>query len=375
MTETEQTIASLYKDKYGQLVALVLQRFNALGIESAEDIVQDAFAEASARWPVHGAPLNPAGWLYEVCKNKSINWLKRTARTIDLSSITVAVESEEITEHQFKDLQLRMLMACCHPHLVPKTQVILALKYVANLKVENIARQLGASIDTVEKTLYRARQKIKEEALILSEVNGFSKDRLSILHKVIYMIFNEGYKQPGNKLDHGKMMCEEALVLNKSLLDSSLYNSETKALNALMLFNAARLDTRFDSSGKPIELEFQDRNLWNRKLIKLGQHFLEQSEDTVFSPYHLEACIAYVHCSALRFEETHWAAICKYYEVLLKIYPSPFAEINYAVALQYNRQDEKAYHILMNLYRNPLFNKLPILEISLKKYRERHKKN
>ncbi len=372
MSEVNKTIASLYKDKYGQLVALLLQKFNSLPIESAEDLVQEAFAEATVRWPDQGIPLNAGGWLYQTCKNKAINLLKKTARLSDLSLVVSAIESEELSEHDFKDAQLRMLIACCHPHLAPKTQVMLALKYVANLKVENIALQLGTTIDNIEKTLYRARQKIKDESLMLSGIrNQYSKDRLSILHKVIYLIFHEGYKQSGNNLDQGKMMCEEALVLNKSLLDSRYSNSETKALQALMLFNVARIETRYDPNGQPIELEYQDRSLWNKELIKLGHLMLEESEDTTFSPYHLEASIAFVHCSAQKFDDTDWAVICKYYEVLLKIYPSPFAEINYAVALQYNHQAEKAYAILMSLYQNPYLNKLPILESSLKKCRER----
>jgi predicted RNA polymerase sigma factor len=249
---------------------------------------------------------------------------------------------------------------------------VLALKYVANLKVENIALQLGTELDSIEKMLYRARQKIKSEALVLStNADVYPKERLSIVHKVIYLIFNEGYKQTGEKISQGKIMCEDALMLNKFLFDSPLCNSETKALQALMLFNIARFDTRFDANGNAVELEYQDRNNWNASLIQLAHKLLNESEDLSFSPYHLEAAIACVHCSAQKFEDTDWAAICKYYEALLKIYPSPFAEINYAVALQYNHQNEKAFQILIELHRNPYFNKMPLLEISIQKYYDR----
>ncbi len=372
MTEVEKRIEGLYKDKFGQLISLILQRFPSLPFESAEDIVQESFAEAATRWPGQGVPENPSGWLYQTCKNKSINLLKKTSRTGDLSMAkTVSVSMEE-PDPGFKDAQLMMLLACCHPYLTPKTQVVLALKYVANLKVDSIAMHFGVGLDAIEKTLHRARQKIKSEALILSgDYNGYSEGRLSVVHKVIYLIFNEGYKQSGDNVSRGKLMCEEALILNKSLFDSALCNSETKALQALMLFNSARFDTRFDAQGNAIELEHQDRTGWNGSLIKLAYRLLIASEDSTFSPYHLEASIASMHCAAAKFEETNWEAICKYYEALLKIYPSPFAEINYAVALQYNRQDEKALRILTNLHRNPYYNKLPILEVSLRKYFER----
>ena len=285
---------------------------------------------------------------------------------------TVPVAADEISEDGFKDAQLRMLMACCHPHLTPKTQVVLALKYVANLKVENIALQFGAEPDAIEKMLYRARQKIKSESLDLStRLYGNSTERLSVMHKVIYLIFNEGYKQSGEKISQGKIMCEDALMLNKFLFDSPLCNPETKALQALMLFNVARFDARFDAQGNAVELEYQDRTLWDQSLIQLACFLLTESEDSIFSPYHLEAAIACVHCAARKFEDTDWEAICKYYEVLLKVYPNPFAEINYAVALQYNRQNDKALRILMDLRRNPYFNKLPILDMTIRKYFER----
>src|SRR3984885_4093752 len=377
MNEFEKRIEILYKERFGQLISLILQRFRHLSIEWAEDIVQETFTAAALHWPKTGMPENPSGWLYQTCKNKSINLLKKNSKTADLSlAKTVSVAADEISEDGFKDAQLRMLMACCHPHLTPKTQIVLALKYVANLKVENIARQFGAEPDAIEKMLYRARQKIKSESLILSTgLYGYPVERLSVMHKIIYLIFNEGYKQSGEKKSQGKILCEDALMLNKFLFDSPLCNPETKALQALMLFNVARFDARFDAEGNAVELEYQDRALWDQSLIQLAGFLLSESEDTNFSPYHLEAAIAYVHCTARKFEDTDWEAICKYYDVLLKVYPSPFAEINYAVALQYNRQNEKAFRILMDLHRNPYFNKLPILDKTIQKYFKRFKTN
>jgi RNA polymerase sigma factor (sigma-70 family) len=377
MNEFEQRIEILYKERFGQLISLMLQRFQHLSIDWAEDVVQETFAAAAIHWPKTGMPANPSGWLYQVCKNKSINLLKQNSKTGDLSlAKSVSVAAEEISEDGFKDAQLRMLMACCHPHLTPKTQIVLALKYVANLKIENIALQFGAEPDAIEKMLCRARQKIKSGSLISStRPYGYSTDRLSVMHKVIYLIFNEGYKQSGDKISRGKIMCEDALMLNKFLFDSPLCNPETKALQALMLFNVARFDARFDAQGNAVELEYQDRTLWDQSLIQLAGFLLTESEDSTFSPYHLEAAIAYVHCAARKFEDTDWEAICKYYAVLLKVYPSPFAEINYAVALQYNQQNDKAFRILMDLHRNPYFNKLPILDITIQKYFNRVKTN
>ena len=374
MNECDRRIEILYKERFGQLISLILQRFRHMPIDWAEDIVQEAFTAAALNWPKTGMPENPSGWLYQTSKNKSINLLKKNSKTSDLSMAeTVPLAADEISEDGFKDAQLRMLMACCHPHLTPKTQIVLALKYVFNLKIENIALQFGAEPDAIEKMLYRARQKIKSGSLILSSgLYGYSLERLSVMHKVIYLIFSEGYKQSGEKIRQGKIMCEDALLLNKYLFDSPLCTPETKALLALMIFNVARFDARFDAQGNAVELEYQDRSLWDQSLIQLANFLLSKSEAAVFSPYHLEAAIASVHCAARKFKDTDWEAICKYYAVLLKVYPSPFAEINYAVALQYNHQNDKAFRILMDLHQNPYFNKLPILELTIRKYFKRY---
>jgi RNA polymerase sigma factor (sigma-70 family) len=365
MTNTNIEITALYKEHFGQLVSLLLSRFPALSIESAEDVVQDSFADAAALWPVQGIPRNQPGWLYIVGKNKAINLLKKLGRNEELSlAVTMPVHIGEIAEHHLKDAQLQMLAACCHPHLPPKVQVVLALKYVANLKVNNIALQLGVQPDAIEKMLYRAKQKIKEASLVLSAGRTSDiKERLSVMHKVIYLIFSEGYQ-------HGRQLCEEALILNKDLLDSPLCTTETKALQALLLFHIARLPALSDSDGNLIELECQDRSLWNAPMIRLAQQYLADSEALVFSPYHLEAAIACVHCLASTFDDTNWAAICTYYEVLLKIYPSPFAEINYATSLLYAGQSERAYQILTDLQQHVYFNRSPLLNTALGKYFE-----
>src|SRR6202789_2993177 len=189
MNDVDKRIEILYKERFGQLISLILQRFRHLPIDWAEDIVQETFAAAALHWPKTGMPENPSGWLYQTCKNKSINLLKKISKTGDLSlAKTMSVAAEEISEDGFKDAQLRMLMACCHPHLTPKTQIVLALKYVFNLKVENIALQFGAEPDAIEQMLYRARQKIKSESLISStRPYSYSVERLSVMHKVIYL--------------------------------------------------------------------------------------------------------------------------------------------------------------------------------------------
>ena len=197
------------------------------------------------------------------------------------------------------------------------------------------------TIDGVDKILLRARQKIKDEKILLEEpVPTALKPRLPIVHKILYLIFNEGYKSSWGKEILREELCEDALLMTKGLIDSGLANHETTALYALMLFNSARFKSRFGISGELLDLEMQDRSLWNSDLILLATDFLLQSRNEKLSSYHLEASIAFIHCTAKSFNTTDWNTIQKLYEQLLHGSPNPFVELNYAIALYYAGQKD-----------------------------------
>jgi RNA polymerase sigma-70 factor (ECF subfamily) len=144
-------------------------------------------------------------------------------------------------------------------------------------------------------------------------------------------------------------------------------NTETAALNALMLFNAARLKARFGPAGELLDLEEQNRSLWNPGLIRLAFEFLMQSRGERISSYHYEASIACLHCSAKSFESTNWKAITDLYRKLLKLGPNPFVELNYAIALFYSGEKQEAFKIVNDLQRNTFLNQYYLLNATLGK--------
>src|SRR5664279_1594951 len=100
-----------------------------------------------------------------------------------------------------------------------------------------------------------------------------------------------------------------------------------------MLFNAARFPARFGAGGELLDLEEQDRGLWNRELIQLAFYHLERARGEMISVYQYEAAIAGTHCSAASFAATDWITITQLYALLLKNNSNPFIELNYAIAL------------------------------------------
>jgi RNA polymerase sigma-70 factor (ECF subfamily) len=118
----------------------------------------------------------------------------------------------------------------------------------------------------------------------------------------------------------------------------------------LLLFNAARLGARRTMAGELLDLEEQDRTLWNSDLITLGHYYFDQSHISgEISNYHYEAAIAYLHSHAKSFAETDWAAITQLYTKLLQGSPNPFISLSYAIALYYNGQKVAAFDVLQGL--------------------------
>src|SRR5262252_997455 len=77
MDKEQQAADKLYKSHFGKMVTAMLQFSRDIGIETAEDLVQDAFYAALSSWKHNGIPHNPAGWMYKVCRNNAINLLKK----------------------------------------------------------------------------------------------------------------------------------------------------------------------------------------------------------------------------------------------------------------------------------------------------------
>ena len=314
-------------------------------------------------------PSNPAGWIFTVCRHKALNKIKEGKRFGHLFQEEATPPGDAGSPRSvLDDYQLRLLFACAHPDLSPKVQVVITLKYVVNLKVEAIAKILGLTVDGVDKLLVRARQKIREEKTLLAEPDMDAlQPRVPVVHKIIYLIFIEGYKSSWGKELIREELCEEALPLGRALQNSKVGNEETAVLYALMLFNAARFKARFGPSGELLDLGEQDRSLWNRDLIQLGCSYIQLTQKGQASSYHYEAAIAYLHCTAKDFSSTDWPAITRLYLQLLRLHPNPFVELNYAIALYYAGQKSQALGILNNLRQHPFLSQYYLLNAALGK--------
>ena len=375
MDIVELEVDKLYRDHFGKMLSTLLRFSDDIDLEAAEDVVQDTFSAALVAWKTDGLPDNPAAWLYKVSRNRALNKIKEAKKFVKKNADggggwmvegNVGPADPVVRSVPLEDEQLVLLFACAHPDLAPKIQVVITLKYVVNLKVEAIARILGLTIDGIDKMLLRARQKIRDERILFHEPSAAAlKPRIHSVHKVLYLIFNEGYKSSWGKELIREELCEEALIMTRALCRSVVGDPETHALYALMLFNAARIKARFGRDGELLDLEEQDRTLWDEDLIRLAMVNLESAHGGGVSTYYCEAAIAGLHCEAETFGATNWNAIIRIYKQLLGLQANPFVELNYAIAIYYSGDKEQALGILHELEKQAFLGRYYLLHASL----------
>src|SRR5690349_11847182 len=84
----------------------------------AEDLAQEAFAEALVSWPRDGAPQNPAGWLLTVGRRRAIDVFRRRS-ALDERYAALAQDFPESDEmlwdpDQIDDDTLALIFISCH---------------------------------------------------------------------------------------------------------------------------------------------------------------------------------------------------------------------------------------------------------------------
>jgi len=343
----EDAFGALFRRESGRLTSILTRILGPQNLDLAEDVVQEAFVAAAREWSERGAPDNPAAWLLTVARRRAVDAIRRErTRRSFAADLALALDSEwtltltvdeQFGERWILDDQLRMIFMCCHPGLSLENRVTVILKSLCGFGVPAIARALLASESTINKRLYRARRFLRTVRFEVPPPDELPA-ALDTVHTALYLLFNEGFLSSSSE-PIVREMCRDAMLLTQLLVDeSSLANSRTVALLALMCLTTARFDARLDGRGELVPLDEQDRSRWDRELIGRGFAYLARSsrmEAIRASRFHLEAAIAAKHCSAPTFAETDWASICRLYDRLRDVAPSPVVGLNRAVAISY----------------------------------------
>ncbi len=338
----------LFRREAGRMVAALTRLFGVHNLALAEDVVQDAFCRALEVWKLRGMPDNPSAWLMATAKNRALDIIRRerTARTyapelgrVLESEWTLApAVAEAFGDEAIRDDQLRMMFSCCHPQLPEIAQVALMLHILCGFGVSEVAAAFLTGHAAMEKRIARGKKVLADSRRLFDFTMADREtvaQRLSAVHRALYLLFNEGYHGAHAELAVRTELCVEAMRLADLLRAHETTDlPATRALIALMCLNAARLPARVNAAGQLSPLAEQDRALWDQKLIARGQQLLDHSATGgTVSPFHIEAAIAMVHAQAASLERTNWPMIVELYDALMAMRPSPVVALNRAIAI------------------------------------------
>lgn len=346
--------------------------------ELAEDVAQEALAEALVSWPRDGAPRDPAAWLIATARRRAIDAYRRRAgrdeRYVALAHGLAEGEATsgvgtgpagagtsivagqpgsdpaEIDPDRIDDDVLALMFVSCHPVLSREAQVALTLRVVGGLTSDEIARAFLVPVATVQARITRAKKTIAAAQVPFEVPDGADRTaRLASVRGVLYVIFTEGSSATSGDDWIRHDLAREAVRLAR-VLSRLAPEPETFGLLALLELTAARFPARTGPSGEPILLEDQDRRRWDRAAIIRGRAALRRAVGPAgMGVYALQAAIAECHAVARSVPLTDWERVVVLYEALGRLAPSPVVDLNRAVAVAMARGPELGLRVVDSL--------------------------
>ncbi len=336
-THINQTIDHLFRHEYGSIVAGLTARFGSSHIEWIEDAVQEALYKAMKLWAFQPIPANPGGWLYQVAHHGLIDRLRKEKRHQDyVGEGTNEIENafEMRDSKAIQDEQLRMIFACCSPTISEKNSLLLSLKLIGGFSVKEISRAMLMNEEAAKKSVQRARADFQTKVGDIKLPEGKAMPLyLERVLKVIYLIFNEGYKASDGDLLVKEDLCGEALRLALLLSQKDhCQTSELLSLISLICFKASRFGARLDSDGNLVLFENQNRSLYNKEYANWGYYYFnEATKFGELTHYFLEAAIEYQYCRPDNFDDINWKKVLWVHEKLQERWPSARGKLNYLI--------------------------------------------
>lgn len=352
MSQSHKLVEHFFRHESARLVASLTRLFGIRHLGLVEDVVQSALLRALTSWSLKGIPPEPGAWLHRVAYRLAVDALRRDTRWHPIGSRQAEAPASVPCDDEVGDDLLRMIFVCCDDAVPTESQVALALKTLCGFGVNEISRALLTTEANVARRISRAKEKLRSVGLDPGALTAaMIQDRLEAVLAVIYLLFNEGYSATCADRLIREELCEEAIRLALILAEHPLtVGAQTAAFMALLLFHAARLETRVDDQGMLLLFADQDRQSWDQRLIaEAFRWFTRSASGDRLTRYHAESWIAAEHCRARRFEETNWDRIVQAYDLLIRLAPSPIHELNRAIAIAERNGPEVGWQTLQGI--------------------------
>ncbi|GAB2612404.1 sigma-70 family RNA polymerase sigma factor [Pseudactinotalea suaedae] len=348
-----QAVEAVWRIESARIVGALARYTGDLAL--AEDLAQEALAEALVGWPREGTPRDPAAWLLTVGRRRAIDAFRRRAALENRYAALAHELGEGGTSSgigtgdpgpqqrgdvwdpdRIDDDVLALIFIACHPVLSREAQLALTLRVVAGLSSDEIARAFLIPTATAQARITRAKKTLTAAGVRFELPPREERPaRLGAVLTVLYLVFTEGASASTGREWIRVDLAREAMRMTRVLARLAEDAAEVHGLLALMELTAARFPARLGRDGLPVLLEDQDRRRWDVSAIRRGRAALATAQRTGrgLGPYGVQAAIAECHAVAPSVDQTDWDRVVLLYDVLRRIAPSPVVDLNRAVAV------------------------------------------
>ena len=147
----------------------------------AEEIAQDTFLQAYKKLETLRNPNLFAAWLYVIANRFCINWIRKRKPAMHPLEITGMDVVEKLSYTRYISEKQEM-EASEHRHEIVQTLLrrlpenerkVVTLYYFGEMKIKEIGKFLGVSVNTIKSRLRRARKRLqKKEEYLMPEILG-----------------------------------------------------------------------------------------------------------------------------------------------------------------------------------------------------------
>jgi len=148
----DEVYAAHYADLTVQLYAYFGDR------QEAQDVVQEAFCRALARWKSVALYDDPVAWIRRVAWNLAVSRWRRSR-----TALSFLRRQRPVEPRQDGPTPERVALLAALAKLPPTQRRVVVLRYLADLTVAEIAERESVPEGTVKSWLYRARAALAEE--------------------------------------------------------------------------------------------------------------------------------------------------------------------------------------------------------------------
>lgn len=377
--EVHRALEAINHEARTRILAGLARWFGDLDL--AEDLLQEALAQALRTWPETGVPEVPEAWLITTAKRKGIDTVRRR-QILEQKLPRLRIQedrtptpeafadpAERVVEDEagpVNDERLGLFFACCHPLLSAEDRIALTLRFLAGLSSSEVAHALLVPVPTMQQRIVRAKKRIRTLGISFGPPRSADlAARLAGVQRVIYLFYAEGFARSTGEDHIRDDLTVEAIRLARLLRELTPGSAETTGLLGLLLLHESRRDARTDDQGRPMPLADQDRERWDQSLIQEG---ILLTEAAAAAPgagsYAIQAAIAAVHAEAADFDGTDWGQIAVLYRMLEGYEPGPVVRLGRAVAMGRAHGAETGLRQLKKLAEDPALDRFRAFHVA-----------